>query len=282
MAQKTVLHEEHVLLGADFYEAETGYLLPRSYIGVREPELEDKQSAALIDLSGAQTILVSGAPAEAFMSAVFAGKKLTIGDLAFEPAFLGDGALASIALVARTGESEYVIWDASPRADALMAWLSFVAQVEQDGYQPYAGLSFEDLQDSFVPLALLGDAAATILRDYVPQAASLPHINQVASLSLDGHIPSVVLHVPSHNDSSLFIVFVARAQTRLLWRSFLSFPEVSPAGFEIFNKLLHASFGWYQLLSQTDRLSPTYQKLDQWKLLRASSDFIGARALKDA
>ena len=72
----------------------------------------------------------------------------------FECALTGDGSLSSIGLLARSGQNEYVVLDASERSLVLDEWLSIIASVDQNGVAPYAEVSLEDATPLLTPLLL--------------------------------------------------------------------------------------------------------------------------------
>ena len=153
------LYEEHLLLGATFERTELGALRTVAY-GASAPVAESLEDGTLLaDASGMRMLLASGDRVAPFGEAAFAAEPLPVGRAGFSPVFLGDGAVASIPLAARTGDHELLAFDASPRAGVLSAWLTFVASIEQNGFRPYEGLEVEDVSRDLVPLALWGNDA---------------------------------------------------------------------------------------------------------------------------
>nr|WP_314638297.1 aminomethyl transferase family protein [uncultured Olsenella sp.] len=272
------LHEEHLLLGASFPEGEAPLLGPVSYVteGADDPF---RGGCALCDLTGTLVLLASGGPASSWAQAAFAGDGLAVGECSFQPALLGDGSLASIPLLGRTGDDEYAIWDLSPRSQTLSAWLSFLANVEQGGYKPYEGLGTEDVTDRLVPLALWGDSAEAVLRDYLPGEDTLPAAGRLGELLLDGRIGCLIARLPLAGEDC-FLLMVPPTLVRRLWRSLLSFGSVTPVGHGRVVSRLGELLPWSRWLSQTDRVAPTEGELEGQGLLRASGDFVGARGLR--
>lgn len=277
------LYQEHLMLDARFGEGFNGVLVPDSY-GYGSGEAEGtadafEEGAALADLSGLYTLLVHGDPAPLFTQTAFAGIKLGVGSCAFEAVLAGDGSLTAVPLLARTGQHEYAVWDATPRSGALDAWLGFLAQVSQGGVTPFAGLSCEDVAQKVVPLVLWGRAAQRVLLDYLPKGTPVPVAGEVASLSLDGRIDVLVASI-ALDGLPCYLMMVPSNQAQVLWRSFLSFNEVAPVGMSALRAHAINAQPWVgQLLQEGERLSFTAQELEEHGLVRAERDFVGARGL---
>lgn len=272
------LYEEHLLLGATFDRTELGALRTLAY-GASEPVAETlKDGTLLADASGMRMLLASGDPVTAFGEAAFAAEPLAVGRAGFSPAFLGDGAVASIPLAARTGDHELLAFDASPRAGVLSAWLTFVAAIEQGGFRPYEGLEVEDVSHDLVPLVLWGNDAPRVLGDYVGGAGALPRAGRVANLMLDGHIPVVACAVEL-GGAPLYVMLVPPDFARVLWRSLLSFRGVRPTGLAELWDAARERVPWLEAMQKPDRVRLDRADLLEWGLIRPSADFIGGRAL---
>ena len=191
--KRSILHTELEYLGAQFSTLTEGFNLAQSFYG-EKPLEEALKDCALIDLSGIGYTLVSGTAAQNFVEAVFAGKQLEIGETSFECALRGDGSLSSIGLLARSGQNEYVVLDASERSLVLDEWLSIIASVEQNGVAPYAEVSLEDATPLLTPLLLAGKKAKKVLMDYLGEQR-LPEDSKLCNLMLDQTIPALVANV---------------------------------------------------------------------------------------
>lgn len=272
------LYEEHLLLGATFERTELGALRTVAY-GASAPVAESLEDGTLLaDATGMRMLLASGDPVAAFGEAAFAAEPLAVGRAGFSPVFLGDGAVASIPLAARTGDRELLAFDASPRGGVLSAWLTFVASIEQGGFRPYEGLEVEDVSHDLVPLVLWGNDSPRVLGDYVGGACALPRAGRVANLMLDGHIPVVACAV-SLGGAPLYVLLVPPSFARVLWRSLLSFTGVRPTGLAELWDAARTSAPWLDALQRLDRVRLDRADLLEWGLIRPSADFIGGRAL---
>lgn len=268
-----VLYHEHLLLGATFgdnsiverYGSETdGSLIPTG--------------AVLADVSDMSMLLFAGRPAPSFATTAFAGSLLEAGECGFQAVLSGDGSLVSIPLLARTGASEYVVADLSARGDVLDGWLSFLSAVEHEGVAPFASIETEDVAGTHVALVLAGPAAAYVLGDYVSGGrVALPAPGKIEQCLLD-RIPCIVAH-PYVNELDAYLLLVPPVHAVQLWRSLLSFTEVSPIGRTSLRHIAHSKLPWSQRLQTTDATRLTSEDLASANLVRNTQDFVGARGL---
>ena len=272
------LYREHLLLNAVFEDPEDGNPpRPATYPGSM-PLSFVREGAFLVDLTGATYALLHGAPASQLAGAAFCGRTLGVGECAFEPSLTGDASVNAIPLCLRTGDSEYVLLDPTDRGETLVASLGFLANLEPDGCAPYAGTEVESAQGMLVPLLLCGAKARDVLADYVKSPSDLPRPGRVTQIKLDSILCVVAAAPLPHAGVDAFLVFVSPAQATILWRSFLSFQEVSPAGTVILDQLVRQGLPWGEAASSLGRVEPGQEALSGWGLLRPGSDFIGARA----
>ena len=272
--KRSILHTELEYLGAQFSTLTEGFNLAQSFYG-EKPLEEALKDCALIDLSGIGYTLVSGTSAQNFVEAVFAGKQLEVGETSFECALTGDGSLSSIGLLARSGQNEYVVLDASERSLVLDEWLSIIASVEQNGVAPYAEVSLEDATPLLTPLLLAGKKARKVLMDYLGEQ-KLPEDAKLCNLMLDQTIPALVANV-STKKVPAYLVMVPPVHTVILFRSLLSFETVHPLGHKQLIEGLKTYLPWFSELASNTKVVVAKDKLEGWGLLRASDDFIGAR-----
>ena len=271
--KRSILHTELEYLGAQFSTSTEGFNLAQSFYG-EKPFEEALKDCALVDLSGISYTLVSGAVAQNFVEAVFAGKQLEVGETSFECALTGDGSLSSIGLLARSGQNEYVVLDASERSLVLEEWLSIIASVEQNGVAPYAEVSLEDATPLLTPLLLAGKKANKVLMDYLGE--QLPEDSKLCNLMLDQTIPALVANV-STKKVPAYLVMVPPVHTVILFRSLLSFEMVHPLGHKQLIEGLKTYLPWFSELATNTKVVVDKDKLEGWGLLRTSADFIGAR-----
>lgn len=272
--KRSILHTELEYLGAQFSTSTEGFNLAQSFYG-EKPLEEALKDCALIDLSGIGYTLVSGTSAQNFVEAVFAGKQLEVGETSFECALTGDGSLSSIGLLARSGQNEYVVLDASERSLVLDEWLSIIASVEQNGVAPYAEVSLEDATPLLTPLLFAGKKAKKVLMDYLGEQR-LPEDSKLCNLMLDQTIPALVANV-STKKVPAYLVMVPPVHTVILFRSLLSFETVHPLGHKQLVEGLKTYLPWFSELASNTKVVVAKDKLEGWGLLRASDDFIGAR-----
>ena len=272
--KRSILHTELEYLGAQFSTSTEGFNLAQSFYG-EKPLEEALKDCALIDLSGIGYTLLSGVAAQNFVEAVFAGKQLEVGEASFECALTGDGSLSSIGLLARSGQNEYVVLDASERSLVLDEWLSIIVSVEQNGVAPYTEVSLEDATPLLTPLLLAGKKAKKVLMDYLGEQ-KLPEDSKLCNLMLDQTIPALVANV-STKKVPAYLVMVPPVHTVILFRSLLSFETVHPLGHKQLIEGLKTYLPWFSELASNTKVVVAKDKLEGWGFLRASDDFIGAR-----
>ena len=274
-AANTLL-EEHLALGALLDEGTDGRLAPLRYNGVDE-KAAFSEGVALVDLTCMGSQLVSGDDTSAFISALFAGEELAIGQCAPQVALTGDGSLSSLVLLARTGQEEFAWWDLVGRDAIMSCWADFVISIEQGGIQPFGEVELEDASEALVPILLWGPQAGVVLSDYLGDQ-DLPAPGTIANRMLDKI--NCLVAVPAFDDQPCYLVLVPPARARVLWRSFLSFNEVSPVGLEAFRQQVQSCFDVLGNISGTfGCVTPSREQLLSAGLLRADGSFIGARGL---
>ena len=271
--QASPLYAEHLLLGATF--GENGVV--RHY-GSKSPcpEKVPEGEVFLADVSGVTTLLMANEASRPFAEAAFAGKRLGVGSCEFEAVLTGVGSVVSVPLLARTGKREYVAFDFSPRAEALDAWLGFLKGAERDGYAPYASLELENATGTHVVLALWGPGAQAVLGDYVSQEP-LPQPGTIVSCHLD-RIPCVVL-APRLDGTDCYLVLVPPQASVALWRSLLSFSEVSPHGTDEFMGMLGRGFSLFNTLKSEDAIQMPPAELIEHGVVREGAGFVGSQKL---
>lgn len=269
------LYEEHLLLGGSFEDDEPFLATPVSY-GAASADAQ-REGCALADLSGMTMLLVSGEASGAFVSAACAGRALAVGEAAFSAVLTGDGSMAGAPLIARTGDTEYLICDPLERGLMLLPWLSFLAAIEQDGFRPYEGVSVEDVSDSLVPMLAWGPRAPVVLGDYVASLEALPGPGQVRNVRLD-RIECLAVR-PEVDDDPCYLLLVPPAAARALWRSLLSFPVVEPVGTRRLVRLAGVGLPWFDALRSDERVPLGLAELVGHGLARSTEGFVGARAL---
>ena len=273
------LFDEHLLLGGVFEDEEPLLALPARYGSADEERAALGVGCGLSDLAGMSVLLVSGAAAENFMNAACAGKPLTVGECSFGAVVTGDGSVAAVPLVARTGDEEYLLVDPTEQGLALMPWLTFLAGIDSDGFRPFEGVSVSDVSTALHPLLLWGPQAPHVLSDYTPKGA-LPERGTVENLALD-RIVSLVA-APVCGDMPCYLLLVPPQRARALWRSFLSFTVVGPVGLDALSSHARDALGWLSNLVRADEPDLDHRALVHHGLARPDGGYVGERALKQS
>lgn len=270
------LSKEHMLLGgvmAQRYRAQVAM----QYHSASDEKNVLLASCGLTHLADMGMMLVSGTDAPSLIQAAVACNMPAVGSCAYGAVLSGDAALLSVPLVVRTGDTEFLLLDGSSRFELLYEWLSWLSCVEQDGKALYAHASVSDESSSLVAFQLAGPRASAILSDYIAKDAQLPKRGCVNNLMLDS-VMSIVLH-GFLADQDCYTVLLPPAVASTFWRSFLSFSEVEPVGYDALKNFERKQIPWSSALSHSDRISVTRDTLVAWQICRDSDNFIGARAL---
>lgn len=272
----TPLTEEHGFLQAELEPDANGVLTPAYYgDAAGEPEAFS-QGCALADVSGTVGTVVEGADAAAFVSMAFAGPVPAPGQLVESVALRGDGTVVSPALVACLGDY-YGFWAPAETAQQLADWLEGVAAIEQAGTKAFSDVKLERAAAT-VTLLLAGPDSERVLSDYLAPGASLPPVGAIANVALD-RIPVVCGRI-AVNGRAWTLLWVPEARARVLWRSLLSFEQVTPVGTSaVWGQIEEAAPGIGDLLDDPES-APLPADCGLAGLLRASG-YIGARALTE-
>ena len=272
--ENTLLHEEHLLLGASMEELnDSGYLVPMSYPGT-DRKIHDESVTYLFDLTGLPYGLLSGSHAQNVAEMALASKLLDVGESAFEAVLFGDGSLAGFPFVMRCGEHEYCLIDLTAVDDACMEWVSTLTYFEDRGERIFDETTLEDATDYLLPLLLMGENAKTVLSDYVSSVSELPSMGEVRSVYLD-QTPTIIAELPVLKDAYLILIPPVRA--RVFWRSFLSFACVEPGGHLKLQQKLNAQLPWLSDIKLGK--IPSKGDLTVYELIRTDGQFVGMRGL---
>lgn len=278
-APANVLEGEHLLLGATMEPGATGRPEAAWYgDGAKEPAAF-REGCALADVGGLVATCVSGEAASAFMSAVFTSYVPQPGRVLGALALMGDGRVIAPALVAGLAENEFCVWCPGELSEGLVEWMRGIAAVESDGVAPYASVEFSCGAPLSCTLMLAGPDAAAVLGDYLAPGASLPEPATLSNVRLDA-IDTVVAR-PVVGSFVPYLIVVPDASAQVLWRSFLSFPNVCPVGTSaVWGRVAEEASGLVDFLDEP-MAKRTPQDLGLEGLLRPGDGYIGARALAE-
>lgn len=274
LPKTSVLHEQYAGLGATFSPAWPNIC---THVDLDADVFDLYTSGALLaDGYGLSQLVLMGSCAPAFVEATCAGKKLAVGENSCEVILRGDGLCLGVVLVTRTGDTEYLLISEYHKMEIIYAWLNFVKDVEQDGFKPYADLTIVDQSGALTPLVLVGEHASNILQDYVEE--ELPSAGKLSSCLLDKHIPALVANLNLLH-SSLFLILVQPNFAPTFWRSLMSFNKITPCGKDDLEPLFKKDCVWIGEFNSDEPIQIPKQRLQEYKLIRDTNDFIGARGL---
>lgn len=269
------LQDEHKHLGAQFYTDPFGIEMP-DYYAHPENEPEALKDAAIVDTTNLRLFLIEGTQAQSYVSMVFSAEPLKVGELNLAPVLSGDGHVLSVCVLARTGDNEYLVISLPERAALLFDWMQSIAQIEQEGFKPFSEIKLEEVSGNLIPLYLTGKHIDAILADYLPKNLHT-YPNTIIQTKLDKQ--TALLAHTSYKDTASYLVFLPQNVLAVFWRSFLSFPELTPVGNSALYALLDIVSCEMQAFFDDPSISKTPQELGINGLIRTSDGFIGQRAL---
>ena len=261
-----VLEPEHQFLAAHMADAEASVLDygdPKAAIGAL------RHGVGLTDLISNRLWLISGSQAESFCAMVFASPLLSVGQIGFAPMLSGDGRIIATPLLARAGDTEFLVMGlcvSAEKQEGMKVWMDFVSKIADGDTPVFTDLSIEEKNSSLYPLALVGPMARAVLSDYVEEPDRLSQPGCVNALTLD-KVPSIVMQPAG--DVPAYICLIPARATRVFFRSFLSFQDVIPVGMRAFKIYMDAR---YPIRAKVDKLKAEGR-------IRTDGGFIGARAL---
>ena len=277
---ETPLLNEHMLLGAILENGEKGFASKAVVYGDGTAERDAlRDGCGVADLSYLRMMLIGGDAAEPFFSATVACELPAVGECRFGAILAGDAAVIATPLVVRTGDHEFLLLEGQDRWPAMDAWLRWVADLEQDGVRPYAGVSVSEVTGSLVPLLLHGPTAGEVLGDYLKGNGGLPQGGICSQALLDERIPAIIV-CPGFSKEPSYLAFVPNKNAVVIWRSLMSFGSVAPVGSSAVEGLAGRTLGWARLMRGADRVTLPTEALYRWDLARKSGGFIGARSLE--
>ncbi|MEY8436505.1 hypothetical protein AAK967_02005 [Atopobiaceae bacterium 24-176] len=276
-APANVLEGEHLLLGATMEPGATGRPEAAWYgDGTKEP-VAFEEGCALADVGGLVATCISGDAASAFVSAVFTSYVPEPGSVLGALALMGDGRVVAPALVAGLAVNEFCVWCPGELSEGLMEWMRGIAAVEEGGVAPYASVELSCGAPLSSTLMVAGPDATAVLGDYLAPDAALPKPATLSNVRLDA-IDTVVLR-PAIGSFSPYLVVAPNAFAQVLWRSLLSFPNVSPVGTSaVWGRVADEAPGLVDFLDEP-MARRTPKDLGLQGLLRPGDSYIGARAL---
>lgn len=254
------LIQEHRYLNAHL-ERRNGFMLPAHYEDPAQEALLADGTTVVADVSYTGKIRLAGRAVDPFLYGMFDAE---LNDLSIVgsavPALLRGGeepdddgsprypfeAGESVRCwIVRSGEHEFMLLSRYDQTERLYAWLSEFADVEGQGEQaedaedgdvsPDQYIELSDETGSMCALAFSGPLANGILHEMerastVGDSMGIPESGYLRFLRLD-NMPVLTYHA-SAAAQDRYLLLTSVSYSRSLWRSILSFPEVTPVGYD--------------------------------------------------
>lgn len=276
-ALTTPLVLEQEALGADFID--TGSLwVPGSYGEVQDEVDAYKDNTLIVDVTSMGVIAVSGKSSTLFLNTMTTApvNSMVLGDVRFGLALTGEAEIIDVVLINKTGDESYTVYCSSENLTELYLWLEAHAALQQNKVKAFEDVSVSNESSKLAALAVLGKGAATVLSDYLTDDAVLPAPGTIAPVKLD-NFDVLVSAVELPDITTVYFLLVAPHDVVTLFRSFMSFEQVMPAGLEALRILIQRSYPGYGLVLQAAYTTPKEGHL--LDLVRSTKDFVGAKNL---
>lgn len=177
--KKTVLHDQHVKLGAKMVEY-AGYHMPVQYTSLKEEHMAVREDAGLFDVSHMGEIVVLGPEATDFLDVVFTNniRALTANQVQYGFFLYENGGVVDDLLIYKINDEHYFLVVNAANKDKDFAWLEKQAKsfnVEVIDKSPY-----------YSELALQGPKALTMLQAHTNDDLSAISFFTFDDVTLEG------------------------------------------------------------------------------------------------
>jgi hypothetical protein len=241
----------------------------------------DKTSKAhFVFLENLGRIRLSGASAALFihtMTTVDISSLDEVGAAAAALILTGQGEIIDLVILARTGDTEYMLTTHPATKDEVFAWLEAHAELSDEAGSVFSQLELEDKTKDLKTVAVYGPAAHCIVNDLAGGELDAALLGRCVGLcELDG-LPAFVFSYPLL-EGGYFELSVAPNCAPSLEHLLLSFSEIDPDSWEEYCAKRQAARTWFSGAEQSEYRRPDSPELSA--LMRTTRDFVGARALE--
>lgn len=270
--KRTPLYPEHIQLGARMVPF-AGWQMPLSYRdGIIREHLSTREGAGLFDVSHMGELLLEGSTAHEDLGRLFTAdiSRLDPGSAKYGFFLKKDGTFIDDLIVFKKGPQEYMLVVNASRVEADKEWVKSNIS---------GSTVLKDLSDSIAKIDLQGPSSDRIMSDLIgpEKVASLRRFRFIES-SIHGR--DVLLSRTGYTGENGFEIFTSPAEACYLWKTFLGYDLVRPAGLGARDTLrLEAG---YPLYGNDIGPENTPREAGLMRFVDMTKDFIGKSALEGA
>lgn len=284
--KRTPLYEEHVALGARMVPF-AGYEMPVQYAGIIEEHNAVRSSAGVFDVCHMAEFRVFGFGAFDFLQSVLSNDLSRIaehGSAQYTLLCDEDAGIIDDLIVYHTGELEYLIIANAANHHTDLDWLMSrapegitICAADQTPEGSRDGVvELADESERTAMIALQGPKALAIVQELAGADFEIPARFTIAEAVLDT-VPALVARTGYTGEDGVEIL-THSSMIAAIWRSILSFPEVTPCGLGA-RDTLRLEMGYPLHGSDMDRgVDPISAGLG-WAVGRDKGAFIGSEAI---
>jgi aminomethyltransferase len=267
--KRTALYHEHLTLGARMVPF-AGWEMPVQYAGIIEEHRAVRCSAGVFDVGHMAEFRVFGFGAFGFLQGVLTNDLSRISELGRAQYTLmldDEGHIIDDLIVYHSGDLEYLIIANASNYETDFAWLNSHAPAEVE-------LVDESSRTSLI--ALQGPAALRIVGELAGEGWEAPSRFTLSEATLDT-ISALVARTGYTGEDGVEIL-TSTSTAPELWRTILSFAEVSPVGLGA-RDTLRLEMGYPLYGSDMDRTIDPISAGLGWVVPASKGGFVGAAAV---
>ncbi|HHJ99387.1 MAG TPA: glycine cleavage system aminomethyltransferase GcvT [Actinobacteria bacterium] len=265
----TPLYTEHVALGARMVDF-AGWQMPVQYAGIIEEHNAVRSAVGIFDVSHMGEFRVFGFDARESLQRIITNdldRISTLGSALYTVMCDEDGGIIDDLIVYHTGDLEYLIVVNAANRQTDWDWIT--------AHLPET-VEIADESDRTALIAVQGPHALAVIGELAGEGWTPPDRFEVGEAALDS-VPVLVARTGYTGEDGVE-VFCHASQAAAIWRTLLSFSEVSPCGLGA-RDTLRLEMGYPLYGSDMDRgVDPVSAGLG-WVAPKAKSGYIGAEAI---
>lgn len=284
--KRSPLHEEHLALGARMVPF-AGWDMPVQYAGIIDEHRATRSSAGLFDVSHMAEFRVFGFGAFDYLQQLLTNDLNRIGGLGQAQYTLmldEDGGIVDDLIVYHSGDLEYLVVANAGNHHTDFEWMVAhapagidIVHTSDTERSPDAGVvELVDESDRTALIALQGPKALEVVAELAGPDWTPPKRFNLGEAMLDS-VPTLIARTGYTGEDGVEI-FTHVSKAPALWRTLLSFAEVTPAGLGA-RDTLRLEMGYPLYGSDMDRSADPISAGLGWVVALDKGDFMGRDAV---